>query len=202
MGLEAKPQVEFQNATSQVRVHLDSNKLDVFLKPALHIPFAKMKRVAARDGALCIEFGRETITLQLGAAAERWAQKIKNPKGRLDKLDVKSGDLRVVLLGAHEPDFEGELAERVKVSKKLVASADRVFLRVTAPADLAKLPGVRAKLAPAGMIWIVREKGKAARVRESDVRDAARKAGLVDVKVVSFSDALTADKFVIPKAER
>ena len=129
MGLEAKPLVEFQNATARARVHLDSNQLDVFVKPALHIPFAEMKSVAVRDGALCIRFGRESITLQLGAAAERWAQKIKNPKGRLDKLDVKSDDLRVVLLGEHQPDFEDELAERVKVSKKLVAGADRVFLR-------------------------------------------------------------------------
>jgi hypothetical protein len=31
---------------------------------------------------------------------------------------------------------------------------------------------------------------------------AGQEAGLVDVKVVSFSDALTAEKFVIPVANR
>jgi hypothetical protein len=34
------------------------------------------------------------------------------------------------------------------------------------------------------------------------VRIAAKAAGLVDVKVVAFSDKLTADKFVIPVAAR
>ncbi len=31
---------------------------------------------------------------------------------------------------------------------------------------------------------------------------AGKRAGLVDVKVVSFSDTLTAEKFVIPVAKR
>ena len=39
-------------------------------------------------------------------------------------------------------------------------------------------------------------------VSESEVRTAGRAAGLIDVKVVRFSDTHTADKFVIPKEER
>ena len=203
MGLEAKPKVEYKNATVAARVHLDSNKLDVYLKPALHIPFAKMRSVVARDGALCIDFDQGSLTLRLGKAAERWAQKIRQPKGRLDKLGVTAADLRVVLIGAHAPDFEAELAERVsKVSKRPLAGADIVFLRAGSRADLAKLPALREKLAPAGAIWIVREKRKTARLKESEAREAGRAAGLVDVKVVAFSDTLTADKYVVPVRER
>jgi len=39
-------------------------------------------------------------------------------------------------------------------------------------------------------------------VRESEVLSAGKSAGLVDVKVVRFSDTHTAHKFVIPLAER
>jgi hypothetical protein len=37
---------------------------------------------------------------------------------------------------------------------------------------------------------------------EAAVMDAARDAGLVDVKVARFSDTHTAEKFVRPKASR
>ena len=52
-----------------------------------------------------------------------------------------------------------------------------------------------------GALWIVYPKGKQ-EIKEVDVLAAGRAAGLVDVKVVKFSDTHTALKFVRPKAER
>jgi hypothetical protein len=203
MGLEAKVKVEWKGETTLARLHHDSNKLDVYLKPALHVPFAQMRSVVAARGVLRIVSEQGSLALQLGDAAERWAHKIKQPKGRLDKLGVKSGDLKVALIGLHDADFVAELLSRIdKLYKKPVADADLVFLRASSAKDLTKLKALREKLASAGALWIVREKGKAAPLRESEVRDAAKAAGFVDVKVVAFSDALTADKFVIPAAAR
>ena len=203
MGLEAKCKVVFQNETFQVRVHLDSNKLDVYTKPALHVPFTELRGVKAEGGELRMRVQGKPLVLTLGAAAERWEAKIKSPKSRLDKLGVKAGESRVVFLGAEDPEFEAELRERVgAVKRKPISDADLIFLRVNAPADLAKLRDLRARLAPKGAIWVLRQKGKTSPVRESAVRDAAREAGLVDVKVVAFSASLTADKFVIPLARR
>jgi hypothetical protein len=203
MGLEAKAKVEWRGDGTTARLHLDSNKLDVFLKPALHVPFPQMRSVVAKDGELRITFDQGLLVVKLGAAANLWARKIKQPKGRLDKLGVKAGDLRVALIGLHDPEFEAELLSRIdKLFKKPVPDADLVFLRATSVKDLAKLKGLRAKLAAAGALWVLREKGKAAVLRESEVREAARAAGLVDVKVVAFSEKLTADKFVVPAAAR
>jgi hypothetical protein len=56
-------------------------------------------------------------------------------------------------------------------------------------------------LKPAGALWVVRPKGRR-EITESDVMAAGKAAGLVDVKVVSFSDTHTAEKFVIPVAQR
>jgi hypothetical protein len=203
MGLEAKARVEFKGVSTTARLHLDSNKLDVYSKPALHVAFSQMRSVVAKDGELRITFDQGLLVLQLGAAADRWAQKMKQPKGRLDKLGVKTGDFRVALIGMHDPEFEAELLSRIdKLFKKPVGDADLVFLRATSVKDLAKLKSLRPKLAAAGALWVLREKGKAAAVRESEVREAAKAAGLVDVKVVAFSETLTADKFVVPIAAR
>jgi hypothetical protein len=203
MGLEAKVKVEWKGEAAVARLHLDSNKLDVYLKPALHVPFAQMRSVVAERGVLRIASEQGSLALQLGDAAERWAQKIKQPKGRIDKLGVKSGGLRVALIGLQDAAFEAELLSRVnKLYKKPIADADLVFLRARSAKDLAKLKGLREKLAAAGALWILREKGKTAPLRESEVREAAKAAGFVDVKVVAFSETLTADKFVIPTAAR
>ena len=56
-------------------------------------------------------------------------------------------------------------------------------------------------LSPRGGLWVIRPKGHA-EISEAEVRAAARGAGLVDVKVASFSPTHTADKFVIPAAAR
>jgi hypothetical protein len=203
MGLEAKTKCSFNGETTSARVHLDSNKLDVFLKPALHVPFAQMRSVFAKDGELRVTFDQGLLVVQLGAAADKWALKIRQPKGRLDKLGVKSGDLRVALLGMHDPEFEAELLSRIdKLYKKPISAADLVFLRASSSKDLAKLKTLRGRLAAAGALWVLREKGKTAPLREAEVRDAAKAAGLVDVKVVAFSETLTADKFVVPVAAR
>jgi hypothetical protein len=51
------------------------------------------------------------------------------------------------------------------------------------------------------MIWTLRPKGSKD-LTEQEMMRAGQTAGLVDVKVMSFSDTLTAEKFVIPVAKR
>ena len=203
MGLEATCKIEWQNTAARARVHLDSNKLDVYLKPTLHFAFGDMRKVVANDGELQITLAAGALVLHLGAAAERWAGKIKQPKSRLDKLGLTVANKLVCWIGARDQTFEDELLARVEtLHHKPVKGAEVVFLRASHANDLDKVATLRASLAPNAALWIVRDKGKAAPVREGDVRAAAKAAGLVGMKVVSFSDTLTADKFVIPLAKR
>ena len=53
-----------------------------------------------------------------------------------------------------------------------------------------------------GALWIVTLKGKCAKIKEAEVMKAGKKAGLVDTKVVGFSETHTALKFVIPISSR
>ena len=107
----------------------------------------------------------------------------------------------VRLAGLSDPAFEAELAGR---GARLGAGAplDLVFLLVGAPDDLARLTEFRKLLDPAGAIWVLRAKGNSRAVSETEIIDAAKRQGLVDNKVASFSEALSAMRLVIPLAER
>ena len=64
-----------------------------------------------------------------------------------------------------------------------------------------ELPLLQRRLTKAGALWVIRPKGHPA-ISEDDVLQGGRAAGLVDVKVVRFSETHTAGKFVRRKAER
>jgi hypothetical protein len=59
----------------------------------------------------------------------------------------------------------------------------------------------RALLASKGALWVVHPKGVQI-IREIEVLDAGRAAGLKDTKVVAFAPTHTALRFVIPVAAR
>ena len=120
----------------------------------------------------------------------------------LDKLGVKP-EHRVSVLGVDEVEFLERLLERTRnvyVGKRRVG-VDLIFLGVNSREDLRKLRTQKDFIVPNGAVWVVWPKGSKA-VNENDVRDAALDAGLVDVKVVSFSDRLSALKLVIRVADR
>jgi hypothetical protein len=80
-------------------------------------------------------------------------------------------------------------------------TADIVFYGAERREMLDRLGDLKRLLKPDGALWVIRPKGSSA-ISESEVMSAGKRAGLVDVKVVSFSDTHTAEKFVIPRASR
>lgn len=68
-----------------------------------------------------------------------------------------------------------------------------------------RLPSLRARIAPDGMIWISwpkRSSGVETDLTREVVREAGLGAGLVDVKVCAVDDTWSGLKFVIPVAAR
>jgi len=80
-------------------------------------------------------------------------------------------------------------------------NSDAIFLGVTRAAHLQRIDGLKAFMKPDGALWIIRPKGRA-EISESATMAAGKAAGLVDVKVVSFSPTHTAERFVIPVKSR
>ena len=121
----------------------------------------------------------------------------------LDKLGVKPG-ARVALYGVDDPDFRHQLRARTTDISDGCAT-DATDLILLAADSVGQLVGLRALVDPLkrdGAIWVVSRKGKSATIRDVDVIEAARSAGLVDNKVVSFSGTHTALRLVIPRALR
>ena len=123
----------------------------------------------------------------------------------LDKLGVRPG-MRIAIVGEVDPDgsFRADLADRtsdVTVGRPK-ADTDLVFLAADTHAELAELAALREKIRPAGAIWVVSRKGRAATIRDVEVMAAAKDAGLVDNKVASFSETHTSLRLVIPVAMR
>ncbi len=207
MGLEANARARIGRKSAEGKAHLDKDKLD-FTSPAglsFHVPFSEMEGVAAKGGELAFRWRGEAVSLALGAQADKWLAKIKTPRGRMDKLGVKAG-AQVTVLGVADSDFAAELEERIGGAGVSTSPGDReqdaIFLAVGHQRDLAKLRPLQAFLKRAGAIWVVRPKGRDVVVTERQVMAAAKEAGLVDVKVVSFSDTHTAEKLVIPVKKR
>jgi hypothetical protein len=132
-------------------------------------------------------------------AAASWADAIANPKGRLDKIGVKSG-MRTAVIGVADQTFTAELAERGALPVTELSDLDLLFYAADSAEELTKVEGLVPALAEGGAMWIVSKKGKAATIKDVDVMAAAKAAGLVDNKVVAFSPTLTALRFTRRRA--
>jgi hypothetical protein len=202
LGLEKTCEVEINGKTATAKVQLEPTELIVRGVLKLKIPLAEVTSHEARAGQLRIVRGQEKIVLGLGPDAEKWAQKIRYPKGRLDKLGIKPG-MRVAVIGLDEPAFRDELAGRTDdvAFRKPKKDTDVVVVALSAKKDLKHLEALRPSIKKNGAIWVVWPKGRK-EFREDDVRAYGPQAGLVDVKVMSFSDTLSGLKMVIPVKER
>ena len=123
-------------------------------------------------------------------------------RSRTEKLGVKPG-LRVGVMGVKDPAFLAELKE---VGARVAARPgpgpyEMVVVRLDALSDLPLLLEAKKRIVPNGMIWAVWPKGRK-EFREDDIRHFGPQAGLVDVKVMAFSDVLSGLKLVIPLALR
>ncbi len=70
-----------------------------------------VKSVKAVDGELRFHTGEGPAVLELGPAAEKWAEKILHPKSRPEKLGVKNA-MQVSLLGRFDDDFQKRTQRR------------------------------------------------------------------------------------------
>jgi hypothetical protein len=168
----------------------------------LKIPFSSIKSALAKDGELHIRTADALSVFELGPQAEKWRNKIPNPKSLIEKLGVKSGE-SVLLEGEFPADFLTSLKKHGAgaATPAKLKLAPWIFFAAESSADLRRVPAIAKSMSGASGLWIVYPKGQKS-ITESDVRSAGLKAGLTDIKVTSFSPTHTALKFVIPKSQR
>ena len=99
MGQEIECRIRYQEQALAGKAYLETDHVLFRGTQRFKVLFKDMKRVQAEGGILRLEFEGGPLDLELGAAAEKWAQKILNPPSRLQKLGVKSG-MAVRVVGA------------------------------------------------------------------------------------------------------
>lgn len=193
MGQERECRLRFGGKVITGKAYLETDYLLFRGAQWLKLSFSELAGVQAEGGALRLDFAGGPAVIELGDAAARWAQKILHPPSRLEKLGVKPGT-KLRLIGALEPDF---LKEAVAGGAILTGSTpDLIFLAAEKSADLRPIP---KGMAAAAALWVVFPKGVTA-IREVEVIEAGRAAGLKDTKVARFSSTHTALRFAPPRA--
>ena len=203
MGAEIDCRVELDGDSSAGRALLETHELTFRGEFRLRIPFRTISSLSTEDGKMTVAFGDSVAVFHLGSKAEIWADRIRNPKSRLDKLGVKPNH-KVSVVSLEDEDFVAELRERAKdvSTTRPRSSSDIIFLGAPSKQSLDRLTTMRKNITPAGSVWVVRPKGTKDGLTETDIISAAKQQGLVDVKVVSFSETHSALKLVIPVDQR
>lgn len=201
MGAESSCRIEVDGVVAEAKVLLETDELVVRGAMRLKIPFRQVKGATAADGILHIRWIDHRASFDLGPQAAKWAEKILNPKSVIDKIGVKSGQT-VSIVGEIDPQFIAQMESRgAVVAKRPRRDSDILFFGVRSRSQLARLQKLREWLAPPGALWVIRPKATAA-ISDADVIAAGKKAGLVDIKVVRFSNTHSAEKLVIPLSKR
>lgn len=192
MGKDAQVRAVFAGVADEGRLQYEPPRL--LFRGAQRRVFQgeALQGLCAEGGDLVLADGSRFALGEKAAAG--WAEAILNPRGRLDKLGVKAG-MRVAVLGVADEALAGELAGRGAPPVNDLSGLDILFYAADSAEDLARVGDLVPALAEKGALWVVSRKGRAATVKDVEVMAAARAAGLVDNKVVAFSETLTALRF-------
>lgn len=198
MGRELDCRMRLGRRSLAGRAYLETDYILFRGEERVKILLRDLTSVKAAGGILELDYDGGPAALELGAAAEKWAHKILHPPARADKLGIKPGQT-VRVVGEFEADFVNEIAGLEKASGR--TKADLIFFLAPVRKSLDRLPELARGMKAAGALWVVYPKG-VKEIREIEVLQAGRAASLKDTKVVSFSPAHTALRFVIPVANR
>ena len=205
MGLEAQCHGRYGGEAGEGRLQHEGDRILFRGAFRLDISVKALRTATVAADELVLSWGsRETAAFVLGAdTAAKWVHKILHPPSLLDKLGIKAGQ-RVAIKGKFDEALVNELGTRVEpgVAKAAAAPYDVVLMLASTPAELLRgLDTLPPLLTRAGALWVVYVKGGGA-VKESQVREAGKAAGLVDNKTCSFSATLTALRWVRPRSAR
>jgi hypothetical protein len=122
-------------------------------------------------------------------------------KPLIDKLGVKPG-MAATVIAVEDRAFLDALRERTSPTfGDPPPDQDVIFLGVESAEDMLRVDQMKGRIKRDGTIWIVFRKGRKD-FNENDVLRLGLETGLVDVKIVRFSDTHSATRFVIRKKDR
>src|SRR5947209_8527762 len=112
MGQEMSCSAIYNGQAVDGRAYLETDHVLFRGHVRVLVPFSSLTAIQSENGRLHLASADTAITLELGPYAEKWAEKIRNPRTLLDKLGVKPNS-RVAVLGVADEDFRARLRIRV-----------------------------------------------------------------------------------------
>jgi hypothetical protein len=212
MGNEIKCRARSGKQEGEGKALLETSEIIFRGDFRLKIPFAAIRSAKVVNGELQLRTAEGLAIFELGAGtAKKWCQNILQPKSRIEKLGVKAGaNVALIKFGKRDDEFLKELGKLTKTVTKVSESGvssdvEWIFFKAESQKALPGIAKISKGMRGAAALWVVYPKGNPkgqGKITEGDVLAAGRAAGLKDVKVVGFSAAATALKFVIPVSQR
>lgn len=166
------------------------------------VSYKDIEVIGITKGRLKLRVDGAVMEFDFGGSVDRIAQKIRKPPTRLDKMGIKPG-VTAAVVDLEDKRFITELRTRVPDAfvGKPPEPVDVLILGVEATDDLGAIVPLIRHFKEDGGMWIVYPKGRRD-VTEMQVIEAGRAAGLKDVKIMRFTEKLSAMRFVVPFADR
>ncbi|MBI2427865.1 MAG: DUF3052 family protein [Ignavibacteriales bacterium] len=203
MGTEVTTKVTIGTERTEAKVLLETNAIIIRGPLKMTIPFSDMKSLASKNGLLSFSVKGKKVAISVGEKAGKWLEKIKNPKSVLDKLGVTT-DSKVSVINFKDENFLIDIQKKADAVAlgKAAKDSDLIFYEANSRKEVEQLSSLKKYLKPNGGIWVLSLKGKLATIKDIEIMKIGKKCGLVDTKVVGFSETHTALKFVIPLSQR
>lgn len=195
MGRETNCKCDWAGTIGNVKVLLESTELIVRGDIRRRVPIHSLRSVEAKSGRLIFNSDGDKVQLFLGAPiAEKWVEAIKKPPPSLArKLGITDKIVVRVIGNVTDEALNEALRESSQISEK---NPDLIVACVETPESLAAaLRAAKPQLLKFTPIWMIYPKRSGHPLNESAIRSLLRSRGMMDTKVASVSNRLTALRF-------
>lgn len=195
MGREAVCTCDWAGTVAEVKALLETSELILRGGIRRRVPFSEIKEVKVQSECLRFRVGGERVELLLGSSvAGKWASAMTSPPPSLSrKLGIANKTVVRTIGSTQDENLKSALAEAACISDK---DADLIVACVDTPESLkAAFKEAKKQLLDSVPIWLVYAKGPGHPLNEAAIRSLLRDNGLMDTKVASVSNVLTALRF-------
>lgn len=195
MGREAVCTCDWAGNVAEVKALLESSELILRGDIRRRVPFSDIKEVKVLSEGLRFKVGGERVELLLrSSVGAKWAAAITGPPPSLSrKLGITNKTVVRTIGEIRDNGLKDAIQEAARVSSR---DADLIVACVDTPESLkAALKQARKQILDSVPIWIVYAKGPGHALNETAIRSLLRENGLMDTKVASVSNGLTALRF-------
>lgn len=201
MGREASCRCRWGTEEADVRVHLETHEMILRGGMRRKVPLSSICDLVADTEGLTFRVDADCVKLNLGGeAAARWARAMLQPPSLASKLGILHGK-RVKVLGTIEDEALKKALAQAGPARN--SEPEIILILARTPEELDRFyMDCEVERNAGASIWIIYPKGKGKGLSESHIRTTLRARGMVDTKVASVSEALTALHFARRKAAR